>query len=62
MEATEANGQPAARAWYRGEPFGLAVLTVADDGITAITLFGDPRLAAAGGAARRGRVAAAPDR
>jgi RNA polymerase sigma-70 factor (ECF subfamily) len=44
MVATEANGQPAVRAWYGGEPFGVAVLTVAADGITAITLFGDPRL------------------
>ena len=45
MVATEANGQPAAVAWFRGEPFGLAVLTVAEDGIVAITLFGDPKLA-----------------
>ena len=45
MVATEANGQPAAVAWFRGEPFGLAVLTVAQEGIVAITLFGDPKLA-----------------
>ena len=45
MVATEANGQPAAVAWFRGEPFGVAVLTVAEEGIVAITLFGDPRLA-----------------
>ena len=45
MVATEANGQPAAVAWFRGEPFGVAVLTVAQDGIVAITLFGDPKLA-----------------
>jgi RNA polymerase sigma-70 factor (ECF subfamily) len=45
MVATEANGQPAAVAWYRGEPYGLAVLTVAEEGIVAITLFGDPQLA-----------------
>lgn len=44
MLATEANGQPAALAWFRGQPFGLAVLTVATDGIVAITLFGDPTL------------------
>ena len=45
MTATEANGQPAALAWFRGEPFGVAVLTVAEDGIVVITLFGDPKLA-----------------
>ncbi|MFG1869195.1 RNA polymerase subunit sigma-70 [Micromonospora arborensis] len=45
MAATEANGQPAAAAWFRGEPFGVAVLTVADDGIVAITLFENPQLA-----------------
>jgi RNA polymerase sigma-70 factor (ECF subfamily) len=45
MLATEANGQPAAVAWCRGEPAGVAVLTVAADGIVAVTLFGDPALA-----------------
>ncbi|MBG0564184.1 RNA polymerase subunit sigma-70 [Actinoplanes aureus] len=45
MVATEANGQPAVVAWFRGEPFGVAVLTVAEDGILVITLFGDPKLA-----------------
>jgi RNA polymerase sigma-70 factor, ECF subfamily len=45
MVATEANCQPAAVAWFRGEPYGMAVLTVAEDGIVAITLFGDPTLA-----------------
>jgi RNA polymerase sigma-70 factor (ECF subfamily) len=45
MVATEANGQPAAVAWFRGEPFGVAVLTVAEEGIVVITLFGDPKLA-----------------
>jgi RNA polymerase sigma-70 factor (ECF subfamily) len=45
MVATEANGQPAAAAWLRGEPYGLAVLTVAEDGIVAITIFADPTLA-----------------
>jgi RNA polymerase sigma-70 factor (ECF subfamily) len=45
MVATEANGQPAAVTWFRGEPFGVAVLTVAEEGIVAITLFGDPKLA-----------------
>jgi len=47
MFGTEANGQPAAAAWFRGEPFGVAVLTVAEEGIITITLFGDPKLAAA---------------
>jgi RNA polymerase sigma-70 factor (ECF subfamily) len=45
MAATEANGQPAAAVWFGGEPAGLAVLTVAEEGIVAITLFGDPDLA-----------------
>jgi RNA polymerase sigma-70 factor (ECF subfamily) len=45
MVATEANGQPAAAAWFRGEPFGVAVLTVAEEGIVAITLFGNPEMA-----------------
>jgi uncharacterized surface protein with fasciclin (FAS1) repeats len=45
MVATEANCQSAAVAWFRGEPYGMAVLTVAEDGIVAITLFGDPTLA-----------------
>jgi RNA polymerase sigma-70 factor, ECF subfamily len=44
MVATEANGQPAAAVWFHGEPFGVVVLTVAADGIVAITLFGDPAL------------------
>jgi RNA polymerase sigma-70 factor (ECF subfamily) len=45
MVATEANGQPAALAWFHGKPFGVAVLTVADEGIVVITLFGNPKLA-----------------
>jgi RNA polymerase sigma-70 factor (ECF subfamily) len=45
MVATEANGQPAAVVWFRGEPYGVVVLTVAEDGIVAISLFGDPSLA-----------------
>jgi RNA polymerase sigma-70 factor (ECF subfamily) len=40
------NDQPAALAWFRGEPFGLAVLTATPDGIAGITLFGDPGLVA----------------
>jgi hypothetical protein len=45
MVATEANGQPAAVAWFRGEPSGVAVLTVAEEGIVTITLFGSPKMA-----------------
>jgi RNA polymerase sigma-70 factor, ECF subfamily len=44
MVATTANGQPAAIAYYRGEPFGLAVLTVTHSGISRIVVFGDPDL------------------
>jgi RNA polymerase sigma-70 factor, ECF subfamily len=45
MAATEANGQPAAVVWFRGELYGVVVLTAAADGIVAVTLFGDPKLA-----------------
>ncbi|SHN35033.1 RNA polymerase subunit sigma-70 [Cryptosporangium aurantiacum] len=44
MEPTIANGQPAAGAYLRGEPWGLAVLDCRVDGIAAITVFGDPTL------------------
>jgi RNA polymerase sigma-70 factor (ECF subfamily) len=44
MLPIEANGQPAVLAWWRGEPFGVAVLTPAAGGISRITLFGDPAL------------------
>jgi RNA polymerase sigma-70 factor, ECF subfamily len=44
MVPVEANGQPAAASWCRGEPFGIAVLTPATGGIARITLFGDPAL------------------
>jgi len=44
MMPTVVNDQPAAAAWCRGEPFGLAVLTPAADGLAAVTLFGDPAL------------------
>lgn len=44
MVPAEANGQPAAVAWCRGEPFGVAVLTATEQGILRITLFGDPKL------------------
>jgi RNA polymerase sigma-70 factor, ECF subfamily len=46
MVPTSANGQPATLTWYRGEPFGVAVVTPARDGIAGITLFGDPGLIA----------------
>lgn len=47
MVAAEANGQPAAMAWLRGAPFGMAVLTVAEEG--------DPELAeGVDGRGRRG--------
>jgi RNA polymerase sigma-70 factor, ECF subfamily len=46
MEPTEANGGPAAMTWFRGEPFGIAVLTPAVDGIARVTLFGEPALVA----------------
>ncbi|WFE99298.1 RNA polymerase subunit sigma-70 [Micromonospora sp. WMMD964] len=45
MVATEANAQPAVVAWFRGDLFGVAVLTVTEGGIAAITLFGDPQAA-----------------
>jgi RNA polymerase sigma-70 factor, ECF subfamily len=44
MTATSANGQPAAVSWWNGEPFGVAVLTVARHGIARVTVFGDPGL------------------
>jgi RNA polymerase sigma-70 factor (ECF subfamily) len=44
MVACEANDQPAAAAWCRGVPFGLAVLTPTPAGIAAVTLFPDPAL------------------
>jgi RNA polymerase sigma-70 factor, ECF subfamily len=36
-----ANGQPAAVAYHRGEPFGIAVLTVTRSGISRIVVFDD---------------------
>jgi RNA polymerase sigma-70 factor (ECF subfamily) len=44
MAPTDANGQPAARVWWDGDPFGLAVLAPAADGIAAVTVFVDPAL------------------
>jgi RNA polymerase sigma-70 factor (ECF subfamily) len=46
MAPVEANGQPATLTWFKGEPFGIATLTVTPDGIAGITLFGDPALVA----------------
>ncbi|WP_410641168.1 RNA polymerase subunit sigma-70 [Amycolatopsis sp. lyj-346] len=45
MTPARANGQPAAAVWHRGEPFGVAVLTVGEGGIARITVFGFPDLA-----------------
>jgi len=44
MNPLVVNGQPAVEAWWHGEPFGLAVLTVTAAGIEKVTLFGDPAL------------------
>jgi RNA polymerase sigma-70 factor, ECF subfamily len=44
MVPTRANGQPAVVAYYRGEPFGLAVLTVTAGGLRRIVAFMDPDL------------------
>jgi RNA polymerase sigma-70 factor (ECF subfamily) len=49
MLAIDANGQPAAAAYHRGEDgnlhaFGIAVLTVTATGITRIVVFEDPGL------------------
>ncbi|WP_037062758.1 sigma-70 family RNA polymerase sigma factor [Pseudonocardia acaciae] len=54
MVPTRANGQPAAAAYLRAEDgtyqaFGIAVLTLAADGIARIVAFGDPDLLAAFG-------------
>ncbi|MDG6103286.1 RNA polymerase subunit sigma-70 [Dactylosporangium aurantiacum] len=46
MAPTGANGQPAALAWWHGEPFGVAVLTPAAGGVAAVTVFADPALVA----------------
>jgi len=40
--ATRANGQPAAIAYRRGEPFAVVVLGLRDERIGRISLFGDP--------------------
>jgi RNA polymerase sigma-70 factor, ECF subfamily len=46
MVATTANCQPAAVAYHHGEPFGIAVLTTTQTGISRIMVFGDPNLVA----------------
>jgi len=44
MIPTRANGQPAAAAYWHGRPYAIVVLTVAREGITAMTLFLDTTL------------------
>jgi RNA polymerase sigma-70 factor (ECF subfamily) len=44
MMPTSINGQPATATWWRGEPFGVAVLTTAGSGISRIVVWGDPEL------------------
>jgi RNA polymerase sigma-70 factor (ECF subfamily) len=49
MLATSANGQPAAAAYTRDrhgnyQPYGICVLTVASQGISRVSSFGDPGL------------------
>jgi RNA polymerase sigma-70 factor (ECF subfamily) len=44
MFPTSANGQPAAVAYWGGEPYGVTVLTPSSTGIARITSFGDPSL------------------
>ncbi|MFC0625832.1 RNA polymerase subunit sigma-70 [Kribbella deserti] len=39
MVPTRANGQPAVVSYYRGEPFGLAVLDIRVDGLKGIAVF-----------------------
>jgi RNA polymerase sigma-70 factor (ECF subfamily) len=46
MEPVGANGQPAAVAYFQGEPFGVAVLDVASGGLRGIVAFADPGLVA----------------
>ncbi|WP_433201433.1 RNA polymerase subunit sigma-70 [Dactylosporangium sp. CS-047395] len=44
MAPTRMNGQPAAFVWFRGAPFGVAVLTTTKTGIRRIVAFGFPEL------------------
>ncbi|TQS40354.1 RNA polymerase subunit sigma-70 [Cryptosporangium phraense] len=46
MDPCVANGQPAARVWFRGEPMGVVVLDCRVDGIASIRVFGDSSLVA----------------
>jgi RNA polymerase sigma-70 factor (ECF subfamily) len=41
---TSANGRPAAVGYYRGQAYGLLVLTVTPAGIARVNAFGDPAL------------------
>ncbi len=41
---TTANGQPAAAAYWHGTPYAIVVLTIARDGIAAMTVFTDTAL------------------
>ncbi|MEV6495566.1 RNA polymerase subunit sigma-70, partial [Actinoplanes sp. NPDC051633] len=40
----DVNGGPGFLAWWHDEPFGVAALTMASDGIEAIHIFADPEL------------------
>jgi RNA polymerase sigma-70 factor (ECF subfamily) len=44
MIPTIANGQPAVAAYYQGTAYGIAVLSIATNGITRIVLWSDPDL------------------
>ena len=44
MVPVSANGQPAAVAYHRGEPFGVAVLSVVQGELAGIVAFADPGL------------------
>jgi RNA polymerase sigma-70 factor (ECF subfamily) len=46
MVPAPANGQPAVVAYLRGEPYAVAVLTVAGDRLARIAVFGDPAVVA----------------
>jgi RNA polymerase sigma-70 factor (ECF subfamily) len=44
MVPTRANGQLAVKAYRKGEPFGISVLTLTPAGIARIVVFGDAQL------------------
>ena len=46
MERLVLNGQPAVAAYWHGEPYGVAVVDVRQDGIAGVTVFSDPELVA----------------